>query len=51
VQLVPGKNTTFLLCSRAKHDPRFPRYPPQPVATCPGFEPPSADGELGERRR
>ncbi len=32
------KGSVFVLCGRAKDDPRFPRYPPQPVVRCSGFE-------------
>lgn len=32
------KGSTFLLCRRAQSDPRFPKYPPQPVVACAGFE-------------
>jgi hypothetical protein len=34
-----GKGSTFLLCQLALVDPRFPKYPPQPLQRCPGFEP------------
>ncbi len=27
------------MCGRAKNDKRFPKYPPLPVLSCPGFEP------------
>lgn len=32
------KGSTFQLCKRSKTDARFPKYPPQPVVACPGFE-------------
>ena len=28
------------MCLRHKDDPRYPKYPRIPVASCPGFEPP-----------
>jgi hypothetical protein len=31
------RGSTFLLCRKAAVDPRFPRYPPQPIVSCPGF--------------
>jgi hypothetical protein len=34
--------STFVLCTRSDHDPRFPRYPPLPVASCVGYERPDA---------
>ena len=38
VQLIESaKGSVFLLCSLAKTDPRFPKYPPQPVLACRGF--------------
>ncbi len=33
LRLVQTERSTFLLC---KH-PELPKYPPQPVRTCPGF--------------
>lgn len=32
------RSSTFLLCTRSKADRRFPKYPPQPVLACMGFE-------------
>ena len=32
------RGSVFVLCELARSDPRFPRYPPQPVVRCPGFE-------------
>jgi hypothetical protein len=37
--LTSDRGSTFLQCGRAKQDARFPRYPPQPVVECPGYEP------------
>jgi hypothetical protein len=34
-----ARGSTFLLCERSKSDPRYPKYPPQPVVRCAGFEP------------
>ncbi|MFN8547680.1 MAG: hypothetical protein U0527_06840 [Candidatus Eisenbacteria bacterium] len=34
-----GKGSTFWLCERAENDPRFRKYPPLPVWSCPGYEP------------
>ncbi|MSR83127.1 MAG: hypothetical protein EXS58_09415 [Candidatus Latescibacteria bacterium] len=33
------RGSTFYMCRRAATDPRFPKYPPLPVLTCPGYEP------------
>ncbi len=32
-----AKGSSFLLCLQSKADPRFPKYPPQPVVVCPAF--------------
>jgi hypothetical protein len=33
-----ARGSGFLRCSRSDDDSRFPRYPPLPVTSCPGFE-------------
>lgn len=39
-RLVPNtRGSVFSLCERSRTEPEFPRYPPLPVARCPGFEP------------
>lgn len=37
------RGSSFLLCRRSLTDPRFRRYPPLPVFSCPGFEPGDPD--------
>ena len=32
------RGSTFYRCGRAEDDARFPRYPPLPVRSCPGYE-------------
>ena len=32
-----GKGSVFLLCQAGISDPRWPKYPPQPVQRCPKF--------------
>jgi hypothetical protein len=32
------RDTVFYLCRRAATDARYPKYPPQPVLECAGFE-------------
>lgn len=44
----PGRNTVFLRCARAQDDPRYPKYPPQPVLVCPGHVPERAPGRERE---
>ena len=34
-----ARGALFLLCERARSDPRYARYPPLPVLQCPGHEP------------
>jgi hypothetical protein len=50
-RLVPNtRGSVFSLCERSRTDPRFPRYPRVPVASCPGFEP-RPDAEAPEPRK
>jgi len=39
-----AKGSTFLLCRRSADDPRYPKYPPQPVFACRGFVPVEREG-------
>jgi hypothetical protein len=32
------RGSIFLLCLLSAEDPRFSKYPPQPVVSCEGFE-------------
>ncbi len=32
-----NKGSRFLMCGRARDEPRFPKYPPQPVLNCVGY--------------
>jgi hypothetical protein len=32
------RGSTFYLCRRASTEPRYSKYPPQPVVSCPGYE-------------
>ncbi len=32
------RGSTFYMCLLARTDPRFTKYPPQPVVVCSGFE-------------
>jgi len=42
------RGSTFSLCRRSKTDPAYPKYPPIPVRSCPGFEP-AAEPRAGLR--
>lgn len=33
-----SRGSTFFLCKLAASDARFPKYPPQPVVACSGWE-------------
>ncbi|MEW4566838.1 hypothetical protein AB1L88_03135 [Tautonia sp. JC769] len=37
--VVTGKGSRFLLCERSRTDPGYPKYPMQPVVSCPGYVP------------
>lgn len=37
-EVTSGTGSRFLLCRLSQIDPRFPKYPPQPVVSCEGFE-------------
>jgi hypothetical protein len=37
-EVVSGKGSRFLLCSLSVTNKRFPKYPPQPIVRCSGFE-------------
>jgi hypothetical protein len=33
------KGSRFLLCQLSVIDARYPKYPPQPIVRCPGYQP------------
>ena len=37
-EVVTPKGSRFLLCELSKTDPTFPKYPPQPVVRCDGYQ-------------
>jgi hypothetical protein len=37
-QVNTPKGSRFLLCELSRTDPAFPKYPPQPVVYCDGFQ-------------
>jgi hypothetical protein len=50
-RIVDSGRSVFYLCQRALTDPRFPKYPPLPVLSCPGYErqsSPPAGGTAGD---
>jgi hypothetical protein len=34
-----ARGSAFWRCSLSEQDERFPKYPPLPVRSCPGYEP------------
>jgi hypothetical protein len=34
-----ASGSRFLMCQLSRGNPRFRKYAPQPVLTCPGYEP------------
>ena len=48
-KLVPNtRGSVFSLCLRSRTEPAYPRYPPIPVAACPGHEPRDRGETAGE---
>ena len=43
--VVSGKGSRFLLCEHSRVDPRFPKYPHQPVRSCSGYSPRDEEAE------
>jgi hypothetical protein len=42
-EITSGKGSRFILCRKAQEDDRFPKYPPQPIASCSGYSEQTAD--------
>ncbi len=38
-EVITPKGSRFLLCQMSRSDPAFPKYLPQPVHRCDGYEP------------
>ena len=38
-EVITPKRSRFLLCRLSQTDPAFPKYPPQPVVRCDGYQP------------
>jgi hypothetical protein len=36
--VLSGKGSCFLLCQKSQADPRYVKYPPQPIIRCDGYE-------------
>jgi hypothetical protein len=37
-EVISGRGSRFLLCQLSKSNPDYPKYPPQPVRHCDGYE-------------
>ena len=37
-EVVTPKGSRFLLCQLSTSDPAYPKYPPQPVGRCDGYQ-------------
>jgi hypothetical protein len=37
-EVVTPQGSRFLLCQLSKTDPAYPKYPPQPVVRCDGYQ-------------
>jgi len=44
-EVISGRGSRFLLCLLSQTDSRFPKYPPQPVVRCSGYQ-----GRLGKSK-
>jgi hypothetical protein len=38
-EVITPKGSRFLLCQLSRTNPAFPKYPPQPVVRCDGYQP------------
>jgi hypothetical protein len=38
-EVITPKGSRFLLCQLSRINPAFPKYPPQPVVRCGGYQP------------
>jgi hypothetical protein len=50
-EVVSAKGSRFLLCLLSQVDSRFPKYPPQPVLRCGGYEKRADSATAGEADR
>jgi hypothetical protein len=44
-EVITPKGSRFLLCQLSRTDPIFPKYPPQPVVRCDGYQPRATKGQ------
>jgi hypothetical protein len=48
-EIVTPKGSRFLLCQLSKSDLAYPKYPPQPVVQCDGYQKKEQAEGIGER--
>ena len=48
-EVITPKGSRFLLCQLSQTDPDYPKYPPQPVVRCEGYEEQETSKEAIER--
>lgn len=48
-EVVTPKGSRFLLCQLSQTDPAYPKYPPQPVVRCEGYQEKETSKEVFER--
>ena len=46
-EIITPKGSRFLLCQLSQTNPDFPKYPPQPVVRCDGYQ--EKEQNRGER--
>ena len=48
-EVITPKGSRFLLCQLSKTSPEYPKYPPQPVVRCEGYQ--SHDENVNELKQ
>ena len=48
-EILTPKGSRFLLCELAKTQALYPKYPPQPVVRCQGYQPKQSDATAKEK--
>jgi hypothetical protein len=44
-EVITPKGSRFFLCQLSRTNPAFPKYPPQPVVRCDGYQPKNENEE------
>jgi len=48
-EVITPKGSRFLLCQLSITDPAYPKYPPQPIVRCNGYQPSDKEGEASKQ--